>query len=617
MRIFSIFLFLTFHFSLLAQMRTISGVVTDEFGEPLIGASVILKSTDEGVITDLEGAFEIEVADEKVTLVISYTGYSTQEKIVRKTQNRILVKMDSGVALEEVVMTGRSARKEKRSIATSRSRGDEAISIRGSRSDATTYYVDGIRPKAVHDATPSSSHTSGAVAFDNIAAGTLTAGEIHDFSKWKLWEDIAADKLEQWQLHWKINPKERYAVQLTTENNSAVIDAKVTLVDAKGQAAWTTRSDNTGKAELWANLFEGQSGKQRYSIEVTYEGETYTIKRASVFRNGINTLKIPIPCYESKAVDIAFVVDATGSMGDEIEYLKVEMSNIINRVKDTLPDLDVNLGTVFYRDEGEEYVTRKSPFSKAIQETTTFIEQQGASGGGDFPEAVDAALEVAINEMDWREDALGRFLFLVLDAPPHHNPEILEKLQELAMKAAEKGIRIIPITGSGIDKGTEYLMRTFALMTNGSYVFLTDHSGVGNPHIEPTTDSYEVELLNNLLVRLIYQYTYVPKCDDEDLLALDAPPEVVLDNDKNKVFDNAKISWKYFPNPTSGQLNIQLKGKLEHLFLTDYAGKILERYALAENGNLDLHLGNYPSGIYFLKAFNGEESLSGKVILAR
>lgn len=608
MRIFSIFLFLVFHFSMLAQTKIISGVVTDDSGEPLIGASVYWKGTDKGVVTNMEGTFEIEVADEKVTLIVSYTGYSTQEKTVRKAQGYIIIRMDSGVELEEVVVSEMKSKRAKmsRRSADASFRDMSAAPVRVDRA-------------AARDFTPTSpsSYVSGAVAFDDIAAGTLTAGEIHDFSKWKLWEDIAADKLEQWQLHWKINPKERYAVQLTTENNSAVIDAKVTLVDAKGQTTWTTRSDNTGKAELWANLFEWQSGKQRYSIEVTYEGETYTIKRASIFQNGINTLKIPIPCYQSKAVDIAFVVDATGSMGDEIEYLKVEMSNIINRVKDTLPDLDVNLGTVFYRDEGEEYVTRKSPFSKAIQETTTFIEQQGASGGGDFPEAVDAALEVVINEMDWREDALGRFLFLVLDAPPHHNPEILEKLQKLAMKAAEKGIRIIPITGSGIDKGTEYLMRTFALMTNGSYVFLTDHSGVGNPHIEPTTDSYEVELLNNLLVRLIYQYTYVPKCDDEDLLALDAPPEVVLDNDKNKVFDNAKISWKYFPNPTSGQLNIQLKGKLEHLFLTDYAGKILERYVLAENGNLDLHLGNYPSGIYFLKAFNGEESLSGKVILAR
>jgi len=609
MRIFSLFLFLLFHFSLLAQMRTISGVVTDESGEPLIGASVIWKGTDEGVVTDFEGAFKIKVADEKVTLVISYTGYATQEKVVRKTQNRMVIKMDSGVDLEEVVVTGMSTKRAKSSRSTS-SRREIASS---------TYSISA--PASVADSRSMEVASSPKVYTSNgnpnIAAGTLTAGEIHDFSKWKLWEDIAADKLEQWQLHWKINPSERYTVQLTTENNSAVIDAVVALVDEKGQTVWKTRSDNTGKAELWANLFENKVKKQRYSIKATYEGETYTIKRASVFHNGINTLKIPIPCYQSKAVDIAFVVDATGSMGDEIEYLKIEMNNIINRVKDTLPDLDINLGTVFYRDEGEEYVTRKNPFSKAIQETTTFIEQQSANGGGDFPEAVDAALEVAINDMNWRADALGRFLFLVLDAPPHHNTEVLGKLQKLAITSAEKGIRIIPVTGSGIDKGTEYLMRTFALMTNGSYVFLTDHSGVGNPHIEPTTDSYEVELLNNLLVRLIYQYTYVPKCDDEDLLALDTPPQIVLDDSKNQVFENAKISWKYFPNPTSGQLSIQMKGNLEHLFLTDYAGKILERYALAENGNLDLHLGNYPSGIYFLKAFNGEESLSGKVILAR
>ncbi|MEM6700161.1 MAG: carboxypeptidase-like regulatory domain-containing protein, partial [Bacteroidota bacterium] len=216
MRIFSIFLFLVFHFSVFAQTRTISGIVTDESGEPLIGASVIWKGTTKGVVTDFEGAFEIEVADEKVTLMISYTGYSSREKVVQKSQNRITIKLESGVELDEVVVTGMSIKREKRSVASSHARAEKSISIRGRRSDAIAYTKDA-KPKATYDM-PSSSSTSsisGAVAFNDISAGTLTAGEIHDFSKWKLWEDIAADKLEQWQLHWKINPSERYTVQLT------------------------------------------------------------------------------------------------------------------------------------------------------------------------------------------------------------------------------------------------------------------------------------------------------------------------------------------------------------------------------------------------------------------
>ncbi len=79
----------------------------------------------------------------------------------------------------------------------------------------------------------------------------------------------------------------------------------------------------------------------------------------------------------------------------------------------------------------------------------------------------------------------------------------MSSLEINLIKAAEKGIKIIPITASGIDKTTEYLMRSFAILTNGSYVFITDDSGVGNDHLEPTIGEFEIEKLNDLMVRLV------------------------------------------------------------------------------------------------------------------
>ncbi len=442
-----------------------------------------------------------------------------------------------------------------------------------------------------------------------IKSGTLTAGEINDFQKWKLWEDIAAEDLNEWQQHWNISPLERYSVQLVSTENSAIVDAEVQLLDGKN-VIWQSRSDNTGKAELWTNVFQQKTNKGQLSIVVKYAGEDYPIQQISSFQQGVNMLTIPVACApQSKQVDIAFVVDATGSMGDEIEYLKVELNDIIERVKNNAPDLAIRLGTLFYRDEGKEaYVTRKSPFSKNISETTKFIKAQSAGGGGDFPEAVDIALEETINSMNWSTNALSRLLFLVLDAPPHHNSKVQERLERVTRKAAAKGIRIIPVTGSGIDKSTEYLMRTFALLTNGSYTFLTNHSGIGNPHIEPTTDTYKVEKLNDLIVRLIHQYTYLPACDKNDLQALNPPTQTEKPSDA--------LNWKYFPNPTSGQLRLEIKGKIEHVYLTDFSGKILQRYSVGENQALDLDISKYPSGIYFLTASDGKESLKGKLILS-
>ena len=80
-------------------------------------------------------------------------------------------------------------------------------------------------------------------------------------------------------------------------------------------------------------------------------------------------------------------------------------------------------------------------------------------------------------------------------------------MQTATKKASEKGIKIIPVVASGIDKETEFLMRFIACATNGTYVFLTDDSGIGESHLEPTVGKYEVEMLNDLIIRLILKYS--------------------------------------------------------------------------------------------------------------
>jgi hypothetical protein len=76
-------------------------------------------------------------------------------------------------------------------------------------------------------------------------------------------------------------------------------------------------------------------------------------------------------------------------------------------------------------------------------------------------------------------------------------------LHEATQEAARQGIQIIPIVASGIDKPTEFLMRFLSVSTSGSYVFLTDDSGIGGGHIKPTIGPHKVEQLNALLTKII------------------------------------------------------------------------------------------------------------------
>jgi hypothetical protein len=194
-------------------------------------------------------------------------------------------------------------------------------------------------------------------------------------------------------------------------------------------------------------------------------------------------------------------------MGDEIEYLKSELMDVTRRVKEENSAVEFRMGAVFYRDEGDEYVTKVSPFSSSLFETIQFIGGQHADGGGDYEEAVHTALITAVTQLSWNEHARTRLLFLVLDAPAHNTDPIVNDLNTIIKQAAEKGIKIIPVSASGVNKNAEFLFRFFAMATNGTYLFITNHSGIGGDHIEATVGDYEVELLNDLMVRVINKYT--------------------------------------------------------------------------------------------------------------
>ena len=92
-----------------AQQLTVKGHVKDTTGEPMIGVSVLEKGTSNGIITDIDGNFTLQV-NQGATLVLSYIGYVTQELKAPATMN-VILKEDSQ-ALEEVVVVGYGVQKK-------------------------------------------------------------------------------------------------------------------------------------------------------------------------------------------------------------------------------------------------------------------------------------------------------------------------------------------------------------------------------------------------------------------------------------------------------------------------------------------------------------------------
>ena len=334
--------------------------------------------------------------------------------------------------------------------------------------------------------------------------GLVTAGEWNDLDNWAFYQKtLMKEPFKGFPDDWQMYTNHRIAVAITAKNKPAA-NATVTLF-RNDTPIWTAKTDNLGRAELWVGAFQKEKELNTALLRLKVNEQwvsTATISETQENRIALDEA-LPSP---TNLVQIAFMVDATGSMGDELEFLKIDLKKVINEVQKTNTQLKISTATVFYRDEGDEYVVKHSPFTEDINQTTEFISLQRADGGGDFPEAVDKAL-VQLNQLQWQPQARTRIAFLVLDAPPHNKPAVISSIQYSVKTAAASGIKLIPVVASGIDKTTEFLMRFIAMYTNGTYVFITDHSGIGNKHLEPSVGEYQVEKLSDLMVRLIKKYS--------------------------------------------------------------------------------------------------------------
>ncbi|NIK76146.1 hypothetical protein FHS15_001253 [Paenibacillus castaneae] len=341
----------------------------------------------------------------------------------------------------------------------------------------------------------------------DVQAGQLTAGEWDDLSAWErfgnLVNGLEADTSKRiWQF-WNFQRLE----VIVSANGKAVSDADVQLKSGK-QTVWRARTNTEGRAYVYAGLFDKDTANQSsFTVYVESDQAAKQTQEVKVPEQGSIKIDLGKAAAISDAVDIMFVVDTTGSMGDELNYLGAELKDVVKRVSDEHGNqLDMQISANFYRDKHDEYIVKPYPFTKDINKVIDQFTKQTAEGGGDYPEAVDQALRDAIHEHQWSKEARARLLFLVLDAPPHDDPQVIDEIKQLTEDAAAAGIRIIPVASSGVSIDTEYLMRFFAVATGGTYIFLTDDSGIGEEHLEPAVGEYEVKLLNDLLVEVINRY---------------------------------------------------------------------------------------------------------------
>lgn len=196
-------------------------------------------------------------------------------------------------------------------------------------------------------------------------------------------------------------------------------------------------------------------------------------------------------------VEVAFVLDTTGSMGPLINGAKRKIWSIATAIVDANPDAEIRMGLVAYRDIGDVYVTKRFDLTTDIQDLYANLLELRARGGGDWPESVNEALDVAVTKLSWTQGSeICRIMFLVGDAPPHMNYAQDTKYPDVLRTARERGILVNAMQAGGA-RDTERVWRTIAQMGHGRYIPIPQNGG-RLVVIETPYDSEIIELQNDI-----------------------------------------------------------------------------------------------------------------------
>ena len=111
-QLFFVALFSVLAITASAQSKTVSGTVVDKAGEPVIGASVVVKGTTNGTITDFDGNFSLQGVPNDGTIQISFVGYKTQDVSVAGKSTVQVTLVEDTEMLDEVVVVGYGVQKK-------------------------------------------------------------------------------------------------------------------------------------------------------------------------------------------------------------------------------------------------------------------------------------------------------------------------------------------------------------------------------------------------------------------------------------------------------------------------------------------------------------------------
>jgi hypothetical protein len=216
---------------------------------------------------------------------------------------------------------------------------------------------------------------------------------------------------------------------------------------------------------------------------------------------------------QSKRIQLVFCLDVTGSMGGLIATAKQKIWSIASSLLQADPKPELQIGMVFYRDRGDDFVTKRIEFTEDIDSVYGKLMDMVATGGGDSPESVNQALFDAVNKFQWYADtAVYKAVFQVGDCPPHMDYQNDVKYPVTCREAVKKGIYINTLK-MGNCAGAEQVWREVAMITGGDYIPVDQNA---NGYVLTTPYDDDIARLQNTIDNTVVYYgTYTIRVSKE------------------------------------------------------------------------------------------------------
>jgi Mg-chelatase subunit ChlD/TolB-like protein len=304
--------------------------------------------------------------------------------------------------------------------------------------------------------------------------------------------------------HYPMDVSERILLHVKDSGGLPVANADVQVLGSGGQPILRARSYADGTV-LFFPRRNPEPGM--YLVVTTAFGKTV---ETIVDRKGKRDVDIVVPVQRSVPqrlpLDVVFVLDTTGSMGDEIERLKLTIELINMNLTSVSTNPLVRFGLVLYKDVGDEYDTLVVQPTDDLDKFQAELGKVYADGGGDTPEDLQAALQDAVRTVQWNTDGL-RLAFVITDAPPHLDYGQTYTYADAAMDAQTKGVKIYTVGTGGLDISGEYVLRQISQYTYARYIFLTygeqGESAGGAPGSvsHHTGANFQTDKLESIIIR--------------------------------------------------------------------------------------------------------------------